>query len=1360
MTWDEDHRRRRSSDVGGPTEAPRGPVNRYGIPIEDELRTPGKRPLVASVQRRAAPGSAPARHDADESLAEAQDAGGGAPLPTTLADMFGRGLGADLSRVRLHTDDAAAHAADAVSARAFTTGHDIYFAQGAYDPHSVDGQHLLAHEVTHTVQQGGATGSAPQFKLEVSSPGDALEHEADQAATALLSGAPVPAISRGGAAIARLPIMGPMSGGGSGDTTPEWQKKAGTAQEYVKKHGNDIIQGLHTQMSTAALATGMIGADWAGGNASGFAGQFCLMFFMQRSDPWSFLVETAAPEDVSRIVDQGRDAISMPDQAQQWNNGVVFELAKLYTRRLTESLQRIVPRYVAVWNQHVLAEEAKPTDKKRKKDDPLPTAPEPAEGQVRASSPLDPYVIRALRTMLAVDFRRFRELNPAERQAHAIDAIDKVTLSIQWQQQAINWARVSPPEATAEDVAAELYGSETMAYLITAAPPLFGFDTRFENRQKLKPAYRDELDRIQGSNDYHGSTGGADPASQILAGPLGDEAALNQGKHVKPTPGISKGAIVERMRNIVGELDWLQKSVERWGQQSLLDAARKKVDERSRHLDKAEDPDAAAAWDGQSQAQLQVVGFCRNAVQTAAAQEDAFKTFPSARWLIINLVRDYVEAAAISDLVETARARVLAADQKSRAFPADLMDALLDTMRPVIQAAKVRKTGADGAVGTVDPARYDAGAMEKKENELRQALVKVREVLLQNPEQARAELDRLLREITTLSTEVTLVANMDSCEAAWASLHESLSTVGEIVSVFSSSHGNDVLRADQAAVTKMHGEWRAIYGKWKAAATPEDKKKVEDELQRQARSPEWTDLFARVGRHIKDTATLNKWVTFGVMVGIALITGGIGAYVEAAAGAAWGAAAGFAASTVTEAAAFSSMSYLLVEKDPSLNGFFGDISKNILMFGALKGVGKIYAGVVGEAAAAGGAGQLGGILVQFTALNGHALYEADQEKRRRTGQGLTEDEIVGMSFENLAFIAAVAIGGALGKTFLAGLVLEGQLQGQLIAARGARVKAFELSQAVEAARGKDPAKAQALNKALTEALAKEEAVLTGVAERVKAYEAGDKSALTEKAYLELKTAMAEHAAHVVELKRGQIADLLEPGGPNHFYVAKGHLDQVIDHFATIEKDVKVQELGEPDPVTGARTVELTPKSGQPWRVTERIAGTDRTVSVQGLAQEPSTYPWKLNADGKVRTMAEAVEIARQHGVLIPDDIRFVAVKAEWLPPKAFAEYLNREFPSPDVRIEWEDLYTRFDDIAVKMSKDVLSSDEAIVAIISHEMHELNGLRDLFAANGGAMTAGELHRLIHPGRKGNLHDQAWDVADAHVRKMRQTSGGTP
>ncbi|MFB9240308.1 DUF4157 domain-containing protein [Massilia antarctica] len=82
-------------------------------------------------------------------------AGHGQALSPHLQRDFGRFFNRDLSDVRVHTGAAAHTAADALAAQAFTRGGDIYFGRGRFDPQTGGGQHLLAHELAHTVQQSG-----------------------------------------------------------------------------------------------------------------------------------------------------------------------------------------------------------------------------------------------------------------------------------------------------------------------------------------------------------------------------------------------------------------------------------------------------------------------------------------------------------------------------------------------------------------------------------------------------------------------------------------------------------------------------------------------------------------------------------------------------------------------------------------------------------------------------------------------------------------------------------------------------------------------------------------------------------------------------------------------------------------------------------------------------------------------------------------------------------------------------------------------------------------------------------------------------------------------------------------------------
>lgn len=121
-------------------------------------------------------------HPAIES-AIAAARGGGSPLDSGLAAQFGQSLGHPVDDVRVHTDSTAAALTRAVSARAFATGTDIFFAPGEYQPGSSSGRELIAHEVAHTDQQRGAPLSGP---LVVSNPGDSLEVEADGVARELV----------------------------------------------------------------------------------------------------------------------------------------------------------------------------------------------------------------------------------------------------------------------------------------------------------------------------------------------------------------------------------------------------------------------------------------------------------------------------------------------------------------------------------------------------------------------------------------------------------------------------------------------------------------------------------------------------------------------------------------------------------------------------------------------------------------------------------------------------------------------------------------------------------------------------------------------------------------------------------------------------------------------------------------------------------------------------------------------------------------------------------------------------------------------------------------------------------------------
>ncbi|MDJ0854790.1 MAG: DUF4157 domain-containing protein [Desulfobacterales bacterium] len=90
--------------------------------------------------------------------------GSGRPLPISERAFFEPRLGRDFGQVRIHTGQTAAQAAKAINARAFTLGKDIFFGSGQFSADSSEGRRLLAHELTHVVQQ--SEGNGPSGRLQ------------------------------------------------------------------------------------------------------------------------------------------------------------------------------------------------------------------------------------------------------------------------------------------------------------------------------------------------------------------------------------------------------------------------------------------------------------------------------------------------------------------------------------------------------------------------------------------------------------------------------------------------------------------------------------------------------------------------------------------------------------------------------------------------------------------------------------------------------------------------------------------------------------------------------------------------------------------------------------------------------------------------------------------------------------------------------------------------------------------------------------------------------------------------------------------------------------------------------------------
>ena len=162
------------------------------------------------------------------------------PLRASMESYFGH----DLAGVRVHADSNADASAKLLNADAYTIGRDIVFGNGRYQPHTPEGQRLLAHELTHTIQQTNGTG---YDHIGISTPNDSSEKEADAVADSFGHGE---SISRMPAshnfAVARQPAGqsagSPSSQPAGQPATPGWQ---GCQKENISSLPNELAQAIN-----------------------------------------------------------------------------------------------------------------------------------------------------------------------------------------------------------------------------------------------------------------------------------------------------------------------------------------------------------------------------------------------------------------------------------------------------------------------------------------------------------------------------------------------------------------------------------------------------------------------------------------------------------------------------------------------------------------------------------------------------------------------------------------------------------------------------------------------------------------------------------------------------------------------------------------------------------------------------------------------------------------------------------------------------------------------------------------------------------------------------------------------------------
>ena len=144
---------------------PKPSLQRKCAHCEEEERIM-KKPLTPFIQAKGNESGMEAPASVSKQIESSR--GGGNRLDENTKTFMESRFGTDFSGVKIHTDNTAIQMSRNINAQAFTVGNDIYFNSGKYDPNSDGGKHLLAHELTHTIQQGNTVRRLPNpaFSIE------------------------------------------------------------------------------------------------------------------------------------------------------------------------------------------------------------------------------------------------------------------------------------------------------------------------------------------------------------------------------------------------------------------------------------------------------------------------------------------------------------------------------------------------------------------------------------------------------------------------------------------------------------------------------------------------------------------------------------------------------------------------------------------------------------------------------------------------------------------------------------------------------------------------------------------------------------------------------------------------------------------------------------------------------------------------------------------------------------------------------------------------------------------------------------------------------------------------------------------
>jgi hypothetical protein len=603
----------------------------------------------------------------------------GEPLAESLRKLMESRFGRDLSDVRIHNDDSASASAEALNANAYTSGRDIYFAAGKYAPQTAEGQHLLAHELTHTVQQSqGLVPSGVAMPAHegtvVGRADDPMERAADRVADAVTAGKPVE------------DLLDKITGGSNVGAKSAVQRDTKDAKapvgpsnpEYVNKYSTKILSAISDRIQTVGVPQPHARVWWIerAGAAQAIGAAI-----------WDY-VKAVSDTDLKRLMmlSYPADLFALVDHARRGPEGIRLDVVKIavataFDEPLRASILRMGTRLCVQMD--------------------IEGGMRPKASSLVASSPLDSLIAEVLVKSGLTSYTP-KKKGAGDDTGGKPFAKGARVVQYEWQGRRDpslwNWIKVtSPADATAEDVAnTALAGGEagdtTQAYRIAASPPYFGIP--FETARLVPEAERYAPIDLRVKLSSGPGPRVADP-SVLGRSAVSDDAALAQA----PAPKKDDLGFERALERTNIQLEFLNAQLRPWHAEAPLAGAADFVNRR--YADLAHDKKKAQRWQPALAAQERILHAAASEIaEVLQAVTNSKATPANAAELapVMQLISSYARAAGVSHL----HAEATAALSEARRFR-DLLPLIL---------AEERIRGASEQISEQRQAEVGAAASE------------------------------------------------------------------------------------------------------------------------------------------------------------------------------------------------------------------------------------------------------------------------------------------------------------------------------------------------------------------------------------------------------------------------------------------------------------------------------------------------------------------------------------------------------------------------------------------------------------------------------------------------------------------------